>query len=290
MEYVLEIENLCKNYKNFQLKDVSFALERGRIMGFIGRNGAGKSTTLKSIMNFIHYDGGEIRIFGKHMADSELELKQKIGFVTGGIDFYTKKKLGTLTAVTKTFFERWDEGRYRSLMDQFGLLEEQTPAKLSAGMKLKYTITLALSHGAELLILDEPTSGLDPVSREELLDMFIQFADEGKSILFSSHITSDLDRCADDVTYIREGRIEVSCGLDDLLDQYRVYDFQPEDLTPEISQHLIGTRRLRRRQTALIRAEDAEALGMNVRGAELEDVMVHLEHANAMKDEAKPLA
>ncbi len=280
MEHVLEIENLCKNYKNFQLKDVSFTLERGRIMGFIGRNGAGKSTTLKSIMNFIHYDSGNIRIFGKHMADSELELKQKIGFVTGGIDFYTKKKLGVLTDVTRKFFENWDEECYRDLMDRFGLLEEQTPAKLSAGMKLKYTITLALSHGAELLILDEPTSGLDPVSRDELLEMFIRFADEGKSILFSTHITSDLDRCADDVTYIRDGRIVISTGLDDLLDQYRVYDFQPEDLTPELSGYLIGTRRLRRRHTALIRTEDAAALGVTARDAELEDVMVHLESAD----------
>ena len=164
-EKVLEIRGLCKDYPAFHLKDVSFSLERGRIMGFIGRNGAGKTTTLKSALNIVHPAAGELKYFGLDFAENELEIKRRIAFVSGGANYYPNKKLAAITAVTRSFYEHWDEAAYRRYLKLFNLDESKTPKALSAGMQVKYALALALSHGAELLILDEPTSGLDPVSR-----------------------------------------------------------------------------------------------------------------------------
>ena len=206
----LSVKGLCKEYPSFSLKDISFSVEQGTIMGFIGRNGAGKTTTLKSILNLVHPSRGEIRFFGMELEKNEPEIKRQIGFVSGGVDYYVKKKIKTITNVTRRFYDDWDEQAYRRYMARFELDESKTPDQLSAGMKVKYALTLALSHRAKLLILDEPTSGLDPVSRDDLLDVFLSLQREGVSILFSTHITSDLDRCADSITYIRRGEIAAS--------------------------------------------------------------------------------
>lgn len=208
MEKILEISHLYKEYPTFRLEDVSFAVGKGRIMGFIGRNGAGKTTTLKSILNLVHKSSGEIRYFGLDMEKNEDEIKRRVGFAGGAVDYYRRKKIRQIIEVTKSFYSSWDDELYRKYMKFFSLDEEKTPAQLSEGMKVKLNLTIALSHGAELLILDEPTSGLDPVSREELLDVFTYLAKEkGVAILFSTHITSDLDKCADDITYIKGGKI-----------------------------------------------------------------------------------
>ena len=170
MRSPLTVQGLCKNYPAFRLENVSFSLTPGTITGFIGRNGAGKTTTINSILSFIHPDAGEISFFGLEYPEHDREIKKGIGFVSAGMTYYTRKKLKEITGVTKTFYPDWDDGAYRKWLDSFGLDEEKTPAELSNGMKIKYALALALSHGAELLILDEPTSGLDPVSREELVD------------------------------------------------------------------------------------------------------------------------
>jgi ABC-2 type transport system ATP-binding protein len=218
-EPVLEIRGLCKEYPAFRLKDVGFSLERGRIMGFIGRNGAGKTTTLKSMLNIVHPSKGEVRFFGLDFAENELEIKKRIAFVSGGANYYPNKKLAAITAVTRSFYERWDEAAYRRYLSLFALDESKTPKSLSAGMQVKYALALALSHGAELLILDEPTSGLDPVSREELLDDFCFLRDKGVAILFSTHITSDLEKCADHISYISKGRLIASEPMRGFLDR-----------------------------------------------------------------------
>ena len=210
MECVLQVENLCKEYPKFKLQSVSFSIEKGSIMGFIGRNGAGKSTTIKSILNLVHPASGEIRFFGMDMAHHEGEIKQRIGFAGGAVDYYKKKKISAIVAVTKQFYDNWDDAAYEKYMKLFNIDEDKTPGELSEGMKVKLNLVLALSHGAELLILDEPTSGLDPVSREELLEVFEYLASKGISILFSTHITSDLDKCADQITYIKDGQIVAS--------------------------------------------------------------------------------
>lgn len=212
MNTLIEVEKLCKSYPGFSLDNVTFNLAPGRIMGFIGKNGAGKSTTLKTILNMVHPDSGTVKMFGKDYYINEKECKEQIGVVFGGIDFYPLKKLSSITAVTKRFYANWDDEDYHKYIKLFSLDESKKFKELSSGMRVKYLLALALSHHAQLLILDEPTSGLDPVSRDELLYIFKRIVKDGnRSVLFSTHITSDLDRCADDITYIQNGKIIKSC-------------------------------------------------------------------------------
>ena len=274
-EAILEIRGLCKEYPAFRLKDVGFSLERGRIMGFIGRNGAGKTTTLKSMLNIVHPSAGEVRFFGLDFAQSELEIKRRIGFVSGGANYYPNRKLSVITAVTRSFYEHWDEAAYRRYLALFAIDENKTPRQLSAGMQVKYALALALSHGAELLILDEPTSGLDPVSRDELVDVFLTLADEGVSILFSTHITEDLDKCADDVTYIRSGEIVFSLPLAELREKYRAVELTAEQ-AERYRDGLIGCKRAKEGFTALVERGELEE-ELPGRAAGLEEIMVHLD-------------
>ena len=204
---LVKVEKLTKKYPKFFLDGVSFAMEEGRIMGFIGRNGAGKSTTLKSMLHMVHPDSGQVTCFGLDMDKQEADIKQRIGFAGGVVDYYRKKKISQILDMTKRFYPNWDDKLCEKYMQMFSLDGDKTPSQLSEGMKVKLNLTMALSHKAELLILDEPTSGLDPVSREELLEIFKHLKKQGVSILFSTHITSDLEKCADDITYIREGRV-----------------------------------------------------------------------------------
>lgn len=210
---VLKVDRISKEYPGFQLQDVSFCVEAGTIMGFIGRNGAGKTTTLKSIMNMVHMTGGRVEFFGLDMRENERAIKQRIGYAGGAVDYYKRKTIKKLLSITKKFYDNWDDTVCSKYMRIFSLDESKTPSELSEGMKVKLSLVIALSHGAELLILDEPTSGLDPVSRAELLEIFKHLKERGVSILFSTHITSDLDQCADDITYIRDGRIVYTGGM-----------------------------------------------------------------------------
>lgn len=277
MENVLSVRGLTKRYDKFALKDVSFDVRRGEIMGFIGRNGAGKTTTLKSLMNYLHPDAGEIDFFGKPMTGNEMEIKRRTGFVTGGVDYYMRRKLRAITDVTRGFYPNWDEAAYKRCIAAFSLDEDKTPAELSAGMKVKYNLTLAMSHRAELLLLDEPTSGLDPVSRDDLLDVFLGLKREGVSILFSTHITSDLDKCADRITYIRAGEMQACCALEELVNAYVVAEI-PEDAIGGIPANLlIGAKPARRGFSALVRKSDAAKLNIATTPAALDDVIVHME-------------
>lgn len=214
----LEVRNLRKVYPAFTLQDVSFTVPAGSVTGLVGRNGAGKSTTLKSLLGLVHPDGGEVRFCGTNTAENEKAFKEEIGVVLGGIDFYPKKKLKTITAVTKKFYVNWDEAAYRRYMALFALDEQKRVDQLSNGMRVKYLIALALSHGARLLILDEPTSGLDPVSRDELVQLFKTLVADGqRSVLFSTHITSDLEKCADAIVYIKEGKVYQAASMQEFM-------------------------------------------------------------------------
>ena len=204
---ICAVNGLCKDYPAFSLRNVSFSLEPGTITGFIGRNGAGKSTTMKCMFNIAHPTSGSVSYFGLPLAGHENEIKTRIGFSSGAVNYYPKKKLGELAAVTKSFYPNWDDAAYRRYLALFSLDENKSPCELSEGMKVKCNLLLALSHHAELLILDEPTSGLDPFSRDELTDLFGTIRGEGAAILFSTHITSDLEKCADHIVYIRRGEI-----------------------------------------------------------------------------------
>ena len=217
----LEVRGLCKTYPAFTLKNVSFDVPQGAVAGFIGRNGAGKSTTLKSILGLVHPDGGAVSFFGQDVRQHEREFKEQIGVVLGGIDFYPKKKVKTITDVTRRFYRNWNNEKYRHYLKLFSIDEEKRVDQLSSGMKVKYLLALALSHNAKLLILDEPTSGLDPVSRDELVELFRAIVADGqRSILFSTHITSDLEKCASHITFIKDGEIFHSSTVPEFMAAY----------------------------------------------------------------------
>ena len=228
MTDLLKIEHLSKRYPGFALQDVSFTLKPGRIMGLVGKNGAGKSTILKSMLNIVKPDQRTVTMFGKDFLQNEKSCKQNIGVVFGGIDFYPLKKLSAITAVTRTFYQEWDQQNTRTTFGS-SLWMKQNIQITSNGMKVKYLLALSLSHNARLYLLDEPTSGLDPVSRDEILHIFTRIVKEKeKSVLFSTHITSDLDHCADDITYIQKGHVLKSSDKETFL---RSFDYlkSPED-------------------------------------------------------------
>jgi len=201
---------------------VTFSLEAGKITGFIGRNGAGKTTTIKSMLNLVHPDGGEVIFFNKPLNEYEAEIKKQIGYSTGIVNWYPRKKIRDIVEVTKSFYDNWDETAYQKYLRMFQLDENKTPRELSEGMKVKYNLLLALSHKAEILILDEPTSGLDPFSRDELLELFRELKKTGVAIFFSTHIISDIEKCADDIVYISGGNIVAATSLSDFVAQFSI--------------------------------------------------------------------
>lgn len=274
---ILSVMDLNKKYERFELSNVSFSLEKGTITGFIGRNGAGKTTTLKSLLNFVHPDRGEIVFFSRKFKDSEFEIKQKVGFVSGGINYYPKKKIKVISATTLRFYKQWDNRAYSHYMDMFKLDENKTPDELSEGMKVKYSLVLALSHNAELLILDEPTSGLDPVSRDDLLSVFLELEAKGITILFSTHITSDLDKCADNILYIKNGKILANTHMNSFLSQYKVLELTKEQLTDDLKLKLIGCKKSKYGYSALIKTADCRNVNAKMSDVDLESAMVHLE-------------
>ncbi len=275
---ILSVKDLTKRYEKFTLNNVSFELEQGYIMGFIGRNGAGKTTTLKSILELVHKDSGVVEVLGKDYSQNELELKQEIGFMFGGVDYYAKSRIRTITDVVRRFYTHWDDEAYASYLRRFSIDQNKKIAELSGGMRVKYSLALALSHHAKLLILDEPTSGLDPVARDDLLELFQELIEDGqRSILFSTHITSDLEKCADFITYIQNGNILESRTKDDLIDAYRLVQGTREQLENALpvliahKEHAFGF-------TGLIRTlnmKDVE--GLQIGTPSIEDIMIYYE-------------
>ncbi len=227
MEEVLIVKYLNKNYPSFSLKDVSFTLNKGTITGFVGRNGAGKTTTLKCIYNLVKRDSGSILYEDKDVLNIEKEFKENVGLVFGESSYYQTKKIKQIAQVTSSFYPNWDQKIYEEYCKIFNLDENKTIKELSSGMKVKFSLALALSHKAKLLLLDEPTSGLDPVSRDELLDIFEDIVSDGEhTILFSTHVISDLEKCADEIVYIKNGEIVESGNLKEFENRYKYYTFQ----------------------------------------------------------------
>ena len=223
MENALEIKGLCKQYTGFALDNVSFSLPRGAVMGFIGENGAGKTTTIKSILNLIRRDAGAIRVLGLDNIRDERAVKERIGVVLEDGCFLNTMNARQVDTLMGKAYQSWKPEQFFGFIRRFGIDENKKIKDYSKGMRMKISIAAALSHGAELLLMDEPTSGLDPVVRDEVLDLFYDFMqDEGHAILLSSHITSDLDKIADYITFIHGGRVALSEPRDELLDTYGV--------------------------------------------------------------------
>lgn len=273
---MLKVSNLCKHYPSFDLKDVSFEVERGYITGFIGENGAGKSTTMKCIMNLVKPDSGSVEILGKDFYTNEEDLKEKIAFNPGAFDYYPKTKIKSIVKVYKSFFKEWDEDAYRKYMAQFSLDENKKVSELSAGMKVKLGITLALSHNAELIILDEPTSGLDPVARDEIVDVFRSIVESGeRSVLFSTHITSDLDKCADYIVFIHQGEIVMKGSKDDILESHLLVRGKTSDLE-RMKSKVINVKKNAFGFTALVKKCDYDPSdGLDTAVPNLEELMVY---------------
>jgi ABC-2 type transport system ATP-binding protein len=222
-EDALVIRGLRKAYKGFTLDGVSFSVPRGHIMGLIGPNGAGKTTIVKLIMNLVPRDEGEITVFGLDNRRDEAAIKARIGFVYDTPCFHADMTLATYRRAVAPFYATWDEAAFERLVSEFELPLTRRFKALSQGMQTTFALVIALSHGADLLILDEPTTGLDPVFRRELLQRLSAFLqDERRSILFSTHITTDLEKIADYVTFIRDGRIAFSLPKDRLLEDWGI--------------------------------------------------------------------
>lgn len=285
MEPILEIKNLRKNFNTFCINNINLTLERGYIMGFIGPNGAGKSTTIKLIMNLMSKDGGEINVFGKDNVKHEIEIKNKIGFVLDENHFYEEITITEMKNIIAPFYKQWDDKLFAKYAKDFQLPPSKKIKELSKGMKMKFSLAVALSHNAELLIMDEPTSGLDPVIRSELLDILTELIqDENKGIFFSTHITSDLDKIADYITFIDNGEIVLNETKDDLLENYGIVK-GPKELTGLIdARNLIGVRENRYGFEALVRNKNEVIRSCKGKGMmekpTLEDVMVYFTRRN----------
>ena len=284
---ILRIENLCKKYPTFSLKDVSFTINSGEIMGFIGRNGAGKTTTLKSIMNLLHYDSGTIIAFGQDMNVYELENKQRIGFALSELNYHPNRTIYQLMDVTRRFYKDFDKEAFKKLCELFNLNINKKLQELSSGMKVKFSLAIALSHKAELLILDEPTSGLDPISRDEILDIFRKIVKDGdRAILFSTHITSDLDKCATNITYIHDGEIQFTGTKASFIDKYLFVEKQT--MSQELLNKCIAYKDLDSGFEGLISVNNKalfDEAGIKTRVPDLEEVMVYLERSKGKNEE-----
>ena len=276
---ILQVENLSKTYPTFKLDNVSFSLEKGYIMGFIGRNGAGKTTTLKSMLKFVHPESGNVSINGFDIEKDEFAVKNSIGFVSGLDGFYNSKKIKQVTDITKKFFSNWSDETYKNLLEKFNLDENKFIKNLSAGMKVKYQLAIAMSHDAKLLILDEPTSGLDPVSRDELVILFQDYVADGEhSILFSTHVISDLEKCADYITYIKKGKILDSCDVVSFKDKYLLVNGKKEDLTDELKSKVIGVHEHNFGFEGMILKSDKDLFTKcEITQPSMEEIMVHTE-------------
>lgn len=281
METALKVEKLNKKYPSFSLKNVSFEVKPGEIMGFIGRNGAGKTTTLKSIMNLVHYESGKVTAFDLDMKEHELENKQRIGFALSELNYYPNKTIKTMMDVTKRFYNNFDEQKFMEMCKVFQLDVNKKLEELSSGMKVKFSVAVALSHKAELLILDEPTSGLDPVSRDEVLDIFREIVkNKERAILFSTHITSDLDKCATNIAYIHNGEIIYTGTKKEFVSNYMFV--KDKTMNKELENEYISYKELDDCIEGLIDASNKEVFeknGIEVVEPDLEQIMVYLERS-----------
>ncbi|WP_145050612.1 ABC transporter ATP-binding protein [Paenibacillus xylanexedens] len=239
----IEIRNLSKTYPLFKVDNVSLDVKQGYITGLIGPNGAGKSTLIKLITGLIQPDSGSIHTLGRKMPEQEVHIKQRLGIVSDECFYYEHLTIYEMGRMIAPFYKRWNDQTFRGYLDQFELSPKKKIEDLSKGMKIKFSLAVALSHEAELLIMDEPTSGLDPVFRRELLDLLADtIQDETRSIIFSTHITTDLERIADYITFIHRGQIVFNEAKDDVLERYTIVKGDMELLDADTRAHLVGIR------------------------------------------------
>lgn len=279
MNNILTVEGLCKSYSRFSLRDIGFELPAGYVMGLIGPNGAGKTTTIKSIFQAITPDSGSIHIFGNEVTAQNVSLREDIGIVLDQLFYIDEWTISDVERALSPFYGNWDSQKYASYIQSFHLEPSKKLKELSRGMKIKLMISVALSHDAKLLILDEPTSGLDPVARNELMEILRDFVqDETRGVLFSTHITSDLEKVADYITFILNGKVEYSGETQKLLENFVIIKGGPEELSPTLREKLIGIRSHSVGFEGLFRREDLSLLppGVHVEAPSLDEIIIYM--------------
>lgn len=237
------LEGVSKSYDSFKIEDVNFSIRKGYVTGLIGPNGAGKSTLIRMIMQMVKPDQGHVELFGSKVENEATGMRERIGYVSDENVFYDHLTLKRMTNILAPFYRNWEADTFRDYLERFELLQNKKIKDLSKGMKMKFSLAVALSHSAELLIMDEPTAGLDPVFRRELLDLLAdQLQDEQRSILFSSHITSDLDRIADYIVFVNKGKLIFDETKDEVLERHVLVKGGNELLDPDIRALFAGLR------------------------------------------------
>lgn len=276
MNDYLEVRNLSKSFEGFQLHNITFTLPKGYIMGLIGPNGSGKTTTIKLILNMLKRTSGEVKILGFDNIASEQEAKRNLGVVFDSNYFSDEWKISQVEKSVSVFYENWNTQKFSKTLKRFHIQPSKKVKELSKGMQMKLMLACAFSYDAKLLILDEPTSGLDPVSRDELLHILSEYIEDGEhSVLFSTHITGDLERAADYITYISYGELFFSGGKDEFIDSFRIVKGGCEELSTDLGKKMLGIRNFSTGFEALVKTEDLKQFAhLNVEPATIDDIVV----------------
>ena len=279
MENILEIKGLNKAYDTFALKDVSFSLPKGYIMGFVGENGSGKTTTIRSILNMANIDSGKISVFGLDSVTDTIAIKEKLGVVFDSLYLAEHLTAKQIEKQLKPFYKDWDSKEFAGRLKSFGLPDNKRVGEFSKGMKMKFMIAIALSHKADFMILDEPTSGLDPVARDELLDILAEYIEnENRSVLFSTHITSDVERIADYVTILHNGKVWFTGTKDELNEKYVILRGAEEDISSALREKCIGFHGYRNGFDALLSTEYLSEVNdkLETEKANIDEILVYV--------------
>ncbi len=279
----LTINGLSKRFAGFKLQDISFTLPKGYIMGFVGPNGSGKTTTIQLILNMLKRDSGEIKVFGKDNLKEENTIKQDIGIVFDSIFFVDTWSVRETEKAVSIFYDNWRHDIFTDMLERFELPERKKVKDLSRGMQMKLMLACAFSHDAKLLILDEPTSGLDPVSRDELCDLLADFVtDDKRSVLFSTHITTDLEKIADYITFILGGQIVFTGTKEDLIEKYVMVKGGLDELDSRQKECIIGLRRHGTGFEGIAKAADMHKFSKKwlVEPVALDDIIIHISAAS----------
>ena len=276
MIYDLEIRNLSKSFGGFALRNISFALPKGYIMGLIGPNGSGKTTTIQLILNMLRRDSGTIQVLGRDILAQEQAIKASLGVVFDSSCFSDDWQAAQVEQAISPFYANWNRDTFAQLLRKFHIDPARRGRELSRGMQMKLMLACAFSYDAKLLIQDEPTSGLDPVSRDELLSILAAYIEDGEhSVLFSTHITEDLERAADYITYLRYGELVFSGSKEEFVNGFRMAKGGREELTPELRARAAGIRTFPTGFEALIRAQDAAAFShLEIEPASIDEIVV----------------
>ncbi|MBR1529751.1 MAG: ABC transporter ATP-binding protein [Oscillospiraceae bacterium] len=279
METILEIKNLNKAYQDFALKNVSFSLPRGYIMGFVGQNGSGKTTTIRAILNMAKIDSGKISVFGLDSVTDTIAIKKRLGVVFDSLYLAEHLNVRQIEQQLKPFYPDWNSEEFFMKIKNFNLPDNKKIGDFSKGMKMKLMVAVALSHRAELIILDEPTSGLDPVARDELLDILSEYIeDENRGVLFSTHITADVERIADYVTVLHNGAVWFTGLKDDLSEKYAVIKGAEEDVPESLKEKMIGFHAYRNGFEALIETEYLAGIpaSLEYEKASIDEILIYI--------------